>query len=420
MKEKAELIGLQIDPKTLQVHLDIREPTFYNNPYPYYEAIRAVSPFFYWEDYKKWTFLDHADISAILRDRRFGRQISHVVPEDSPLVVKPSPRLKPFYEAEKFSLLQLEPPDHTRLRSLVQKAFMSRQIERLRPRIAQMAHTYCDQMEEAIGQNGQCDLKEVFATPIPVMVIAEMLGVPTSIADSLLAWSHAMVKMYEPTCTPENEQAAIHAAQDFFDYLKEFIIERRKNLQDDLISHLIQVEEEGDKLTEHEMICNCILLLNAGHEATVNVAGNGVYNLLQQREKWDLWRNNPALGKTAVDELMRYDTPLHIFDRWVLTDLEYKGIQFKQGDEVSLVLGAGNRDPKVFDRADQLVLERAKNQHVSLGGGIHFCIGAPLARLELQTSLPILMSRFPDLQLAEPPQYANSYHFHGLESLMVS
>ncbi|MEM9776504.1 MAG: cytochrome P450, partial [Chloroflexota bacterium] len=328
--------------------------------------------------------------------------------------------LKPFYEAEKFSLLQLEPPDHSRLRGLVQKAFMSRQIERLRPRIEQMSHDYCDHMEDAITNDGKCDLKEVFATPIPVMVIAEMLGVPTEMAGSLLDWSHAMVKMYEPSCTPENQQAAVDAARDFFDYLTMFIGKRRKNLQDDLISHLIQVEEEGEKLTEHEMICNCILLLNAGHEATVNVVGNGVFNLLQQREKWDQWLAEPDLAKTAVEELMRYDTPLHIFDRWVLSDMEHKGIQLKQGDEVSLVLGAGNRDPKVFEDADQLVLERKKNSHVSLGGGIHFCIGAPLARLELQTSLPILMSRFPNLELAEQPHYANSYHFHGLESLIVT
>ncbi|MEM8857118.1 MAG: cytochrome P450 [Chloroflexota bacterium] len=420
MEQKTELIGLHIDPKSLRVRLDIREPTFYNNPYPYYEAIRKVSPFFYWEDYDKWTFLDHKDINAILRDRRFGRQISHVVPEDSPLVIKPSPELKPFYEAEKFSLLQLEPPDHSRLRGLVQKAFMSRQIERLRPRIEQMSRDYCDQMEDAMAQNGQCNLKEIFATPIPVMVIADMLGVPSSMAPDLLNWSHAMVKMYEPSCTPENQQLAVKAANDFFDYLKRFIGERRKNLKEDLISHLIQVEEEGEKLTEHEMICNCILLLNAGHEATVNVVGNGIFNLLQQRDKWDQWLGDPSLNRTAVEELMRYDTPLHIFDRWVLQDLEYNGIQFKQGNEVSLVLGAGNRDPKVFDQSDQLVLDRPKNQHVSLGGGIHFCIGAPLARLELQTSLPILMARFPHLQLAEQPQYANSYHFHGLETLLVS
>lgn len=419
-KNGIELAGLSINAELKRVRLNIREPQFYNNPYPYYEAIRETAPFFYWEDYGKWTFLDHADITKILRDRRFGRQISHVVPTDSPLVVKPAPELKPFYEAEKFSLLQLEPPDHTRLRSLVQKAFMSRQIERLRPRIEQMAHAYCDQMEDAIAQDGSCDLKAVFATPIPVMVIAEMLGVPSEMAGNLLDWSHAMVKMYEPSCTLENQQAAVKAAQDFFDYLKAFIGDRRNNLQDDLISHLIQVEEAGERLTEHEMICNCILLLNAGHEATVNVVGNGVYNLLSQPDKWGQWLKHPELSKTAVDELMRYDTPLHIFDRWVLTDLEYNGIQFKQGDEVSLVLGAGNRDPKVFAQADQLMLDRGKNPHVSLGGGIHFCIGAPLARLELQTSLPILMSRFPQLKLAEQPQYANSYHFHGLESLRVA
>lgn len=410
---------MHIDPKTERVQLNVREPDFYNNPYPYYEEIRQKTPVFFWEDYKKWTFVNHADVTAILRDRRFGRQISHVVPADSPFVRKIRPELQPFDHAEKFSLLNLEPPDHTRLRGLVQKAFMSRQIERLRPRIEELAHLYCDRLADAMTADRACDLKTIFATPIPVIVIAEMLGVPTEMSEHLLDWSHRMVKMYEPDCTVENEKLAVEAARDFFDYLTQFVGERRKNLQDDLISHLISVEEEGKKLTEHELICNAIVLLNAGHEATVNVVGNGVLALLQNREKWDQWLAAPELAKTAVDELMRYDTPLHIFDRWVLEDLEYKGRFFKQGSEVSLVLGAANRDPAVFDRADEIVLDRPKNPHVSLGGGIHFCIGAPLARLELQTSLPILMSRFPNLELAETPVYSNSYHFHGLESLQV-
>lgn len=159
--------------------------------------------------------------------------------------------------------------------------------------------------------------------------------------------------------------------------------------------------------------------MNAGHEATVNVIGNGVRALLQDHGKWDQWRVSPELSESAVEELLRYDTPLHIFDRWVLEDLEYGGQAFEQGTEVSLVLGATNRDPAVFEAADELVLERSKNPHVSFGGGIHFCIGAPLARLELQISLPILMSRFPDLRLAQTPVFANSYHFYGLESLLV-
>lgn len=287
---KHSLDGLQIDLKSKRVKLNVREPEFYNNPYPYYEALRAATPIFYWEDYGKWTFINHEDVNAILRDRRFGRQISHVVPEDSPLVREPRPELKPFSLAEKFSLLQLEPPDHTRLRGLVQKAFMTRQIERLRPRIEQIAHCCCDALEAEIEAQGACELKSVFAEPIPVNVIAEMLGVPAEMAPDLLNWSHRMVKMYEPDCTAENQQKAVQAAQEFFDYLRSFVAIRRKNLQDDLISYLIAVETEGQRLTEHELICNCILLLNAGHEATVNVVGNGVFNLLQQRDKWDAWR----------------------------------------------------------------------------------------------------------------------------------
>ncbi len=412
--------GLKIDADQRTVELNVREPHFYNNPYPYYEELRRRTPVFFWSDYQKWTFLNHRDVNAILRDRRFGRQISHVLPPDSDLIAPPRPELAPFFDVERFSMLQLEPLDHTRLRGLLQKAFVSRQVESLRPRIAELAHQFCDDVADALAAEGVCDLKQVFATPIPVIVVAEMLGIPIAMADHLLDWSHRMVKMYEPDCTTENEQAAVVAAQEFAEYLRRLVASRRQHPQDDLISHLIAVEAEGGRLTEDEILCNCILLMNAGHEATVNVIGNGVHALLTHRAQWDRWCAGPELSVTAVEELMRYDTPLHMFDRWVLEDLEFNGLQLEQGTEVSLVLGAANRDPAVFESADELKLDRPKNAHVSLGAGIHFCIGAPLARLELQTALPILMARFPELHLAEIPVYVNTYHFHGLESLLVS
>jgi cytochrome P450 len=407
---------MDIDTQTCCVQLDIRDPDFYNNPYPFYHELRQRVPIFYWELHDLWTFTRHQDVDRILRDRRFGRQISHVVSPEELGWPPEREDLKPFYDVDRLSMLDLEPPAHTRLRGLVHKAFMARQIERLRPRLIQLCHDLIDQMTA----HRQVDLLPAYATPIPVTAIAEMLGVPTSMSQSLLDWSHAMVKMYELERTAESEQAAVKAAQEFVAYLRDLVAERRQRPQDDLITKLIEVEEAGEILTEDELISTCILLLNAGHEATVHVIGNGVYALLQHPEQLARWRKEPGLAETAVAELLRYDTPLHQFNRWVLEDLEYEGHHFRQGTRVSLLLGAANRDPAQFSDPDRLDLGRQKNPHVSFGGGIHYCLGAPLAQLELQIALPLLLTRLPNLQLAARPHYRNTYHFHGLESLLVT
>lgn len=407
---------MQINLKTQSVSLDIRDPDFYHDPYPTYHQLRQEMPIFYWEEHSLWTFTRHEDVSSILRDRRFGRQISHIKSREELGWPPERADLKPFYDIDRHSMLDLEPPAHTRLRQLVHKAFLARQIERLRGRIAALSHRLIDEMV-ATGNN---NLLEAFATPIPVIVIADLLGVPSTMADQLLSWSHAMVRMYELARTPEMEQAAVQAAIEFGDYLRGYVTERRQQPKDDLITKLIQVEEAGEKLSEAELISTCVLLLNAGHEATVNVIGNGVYGLLQRPDQLALWRDDPTVTKTAVEELLRHDTPLHQFNRWVLEDLTYKGHHFKQGTQVSLLLGAANRDPAQFANPDALDIRRPKNPHVSLGAGIHFCLGAPLARLELQIALPILLQRLPQLRLAEEPRYRNTYHFHGLERLLVA
>lgn len=406
---------MKINAQTRTVELDTRDPEFYNNPYPYYERLREETPVFYWETYQLWTFVNHAEINTILRDRRFGRQITHLVSREELGWPPERAELKPFLDVDRFSLLELEPPDHTRLRSLIQKAFMARQISRLQSRIETLAHQLIDEMTA----QGEADLLTAFATPIPVTVIAELLGVPTSMTDKFLVWSHAMVKMYELGRTAEDEKTAVQAAEEFVAYLREYVARRRKEPQDDLITHLIAVEESGEKLSEDELISTCILVLNAGHEATVNVIGNGVYSLLQHPAELERWRKNVSLTPSAVEELLRYDTPLHLFNRWVLEDLEFAGQKFEQGTQVSLLLGAGNRDPQVFDAPATLDLGRAQNPHLSFGAGLHYCLGAPLARLELQTALPILLKRLPNLHLSEAPSYQNTYHFHGLESLRV-
>lgn len=408
---------MKIDIQAATVQLNPRDPEFYNNPYPYYAELQAKAPFFYWDDFDLWCCVRHQDVDAILRDRRFGRQILHVATREELALPSEPAELKPFYDVDRLSMLDLEPPDHTRLRGLVQKAFMARQIERLRPLIAELSNQLIDGM---LAHGNNANLLESFATPIPVMVIAELLGIPADRCNDLLSWSHAMVGMYELGRSKEQEEKAVQATQEFVAYLREYVTMRRSDPQDDLLTKLIHVEEAGEKLSEDELIANCILLLNAGHEATVNVIGNGVYALMKNPAQLKRLRSDASLIPSAIEELMRYDTPLHLFTRWVLEDLEFGGRSFKKGEQVALILGAANRDPEQFSEPDQLDLGRTPNAHVSLGGGIHYCLGAPLARLELQTSIPILLERLPKLTLVEEPSYKDSYHFHGLEALQVA
>jgi len=408
---------MQINRETRHVQLNPRDPSFYNDPYPTYEILRAQTPIFFWEEFNFWCFLAHEDVDAILRDRRFGRQILHVATRDELGMPPERADLKPFYDVDRYSMLELEPPDHTRIRSLVQKAFMARQIEQLRGEIESLTNRLIDAMLE---KGDSVDLLADFATPIPVHVIAKLLGVPTDMSQNLLDWSHAMVGMYELARSPRQEQKAVRAAQEFVAYLRDYVAMRRKKPQDDLLSRLIEAEEAGEKLSEDELVSTCILLLNAGHEATVNVIGNGVRALLHNPAQLVAWRQDLTITPTAVEELLRFDTPLHLFNRWVLEDLTHKGQQFAKGTQIALMLGAANRDPNIFDAPTRLNLQRHPNPHLSLGGGIHYCLGAPLARLELQIALPILLNRIPTLVLKNVPAYKDTYHFHGIESLWLN
>lgn len=397
------------------IRLNPRDPHFYNNPYPYYAAMRALPQPFYWADFDLWCFARWEDVNALLRDRRFGRQILHLRTREE-LGLPPIPEeLAFFYEVDNATMIQMEPPDHTRLRGLVQKAFMARQIESLRPRIQAL----CDQLIDRMLEEGEVDLLPAYATPVPVITIAHMLGVPTEMSEHLLNWSHAMVAMYELGRTREQELRAVQATREFYAYIQQLVAERRRHPADDLITRLIEAEEQGQKLTEHELISSTMQLLNAGHEATVNVIGNGVYALLTHPDQWARLVADPSLSRSAVEELLRFDTPLHLFTRWVLEDLEYRGHAFAFGDTIALLLGSANRDPARFPNPDMLDITRSDNPHVAFGGGIHFCIGAPLARLELDVALSTLARRAPKLELLEQPEYRNAYHFHGLKSLRV-
>ncbi|MCB2110732.1 MAG: cytochrome P450 [Defluviimonas sp.] len=385
------------------------EPGFVQNPYSFYDRARASGPLFFWEDYGLVCATSATAVGAILRDRRFGREIPAERRRPVP------PHLEPFYAVEAHSMLELEPPRHTRLRSLVLRAFTSRRIAALGPEIAALAHTLVDRFPGPA--DGSFDLLESFARPLPVIIIARLLGVPEDRAPDLLAWSNAMVGMYQARRTRATEDAAVAATEAFVAFMRTHVAARRTRPADDLITELIAAEMAGDKLSTDELIATCILLLNAGHEATVHTIGNGVKALLDHgagaREL------SPDRIDGTVEEILRFDPPLHLFTRHAYEDIEIAGHRFRRGDEVGCLLAAANRDPASWDAPDRFDPGRPAKPVLSFGAGLHFCVGAPLARLELATALPILFARCPRLSLAEPPRYADLYHFHGLERLMV-
>lgn len=409
--------AFKIDSQSRKAQCDPRNPDFYQNPYAFYASLHETTSTFVWEEYGHWCFAGWDDVNALLRDKRFGRQILHVASRQELGWPDPKPHTKDFDASEAHSLLTLEPPEHTRLRTLVNRAFVSRQVEHLRPRITEMATN----LIESFDSNATTELLEAFAAPIPVMIIAEMLGVPEHMAPKLLDWSHRMVGMYMFGRTTETEHDANTAARDFMDYVIELANEKRQNPGTDLISHMITTEHKGQKLTEAELVSTTILLLNAGHEATVHQAGNGITSILESNHEPSSLFATPEQTEKTVEECLRFNAPLHMFTRYALSDIELAGgIKLKKGEEIGLMLAAANRDPKKFPAPDVFDPDRAVQANVSFGAGIHFCIGAPLARIELQEALSTLFQKYPDLSLAGSPQYANNYHFHGLEKLNVN
>jgi cytochrome P450 len=407
---------LTIDATRRRVRLDPRDPAFFADPYPDYAAIRAAAPAFFWEDYGFWCFAAHRDVSALLRDKRFGRQILHVMSREALGWPAPKADLAPFDAVERHSILELEPPEHTRLRGLVNRAFVSRRIETLAPRIAGLAHERIDAFE----RQGSADIIAEFAAPIPVAVIADLIGVPREMGPQMLGWSHRMVAMYQFSITRAVEESAAEAAGEFADFMRAHARARRSDLRDDLISQLLRAESDGGRLSEDELVTTCILLLNAGHEATVHAIGNGVKAALEHGVDAESAFATEASRAAAVEEMLRLDSPLHLFARYALEDVEFAGVGLKKGEKIGLLLGAANRDPERFPRPDAFDAGRDPNPHLAFGAGIHFCVGVPLARLEMAIALPILFARLPRLRLAEPPRYRDAYHFHGLEALSVA
>lgn len=405
---------LDFDPATRRLRLDPHDDRFVQDPYEAYAFLHEVAPTFFWEDYGLWCFGGYDAVNRLLRDRRLGRER----PGGYLSIAAGGGRehLTNFDAIEANSMLELEPPVHTRLRTLVNRAFVSRQVERLRPRIEALANELIDRFED----DRTVDLLPAFAAPLPITVIAEMLGVPVDMGPQLLDWSHRMVAMYMHGRTRETEEHADEAARDFAAFLRGYLAKRRRSPGDDLLSLLIAAHEGSQKLSEDELVTSAILLLNAGHEATVHQAGNAIRALLLQGDGARRFFATAEAGEATIEECLRYDAPLHMFTRYAYGETDVgDGVAMKAGDQVGLLLGMANNDPTAFFRPRTFNPARADQNNVSFGAGIHFCIGAPLARIELQTALRVLFERLPGLSLAETPRYADGYHFHGLERLVV-
>ncbi len=394
-------------------HFSPQVPAFIADPYPTYARLRREAPIFYYEPWDKWILTAYEDVNVLLRDKRLGR-----VMQDERVTLNPAHA--PFDAIQEGSLLELEPPDHTRVRGAVHAAFTPKHVRELSARVEAL----CERLAAGLLEQPtrEADLLKAFAEPLPVTVIADLLGVPEEDRHKLLPWSKAIIGMFEPLRTPEAEAQAVAAAGEFAAYVRGLMEQKRSAPQDDLISRMVALHDaDPGALSEGEVVANCILFLNAGHEAVVNVIGNGLRALLTHPEALARVREDASLVPTAVEEMMRFDTPLQFFERFVLEDLTHKNRFFKRGTKLCLFYAAANRDPAVFREPDAFDIGRHPNPHLAFGLGLHYCIGAPLARLELQTALRVLLTRLPDLRLVtQRLEYEPKNVFRYLKELRVT
>jgi cytochrome P450 len=379
---------------------------FLTDPYPVYARLREQPGLVHYERNGWWLASRHADVDAMLRNGELGRVF---IPK------QPYERFAPWNLVNEHAMLEMEPPDHTRLRKLVSHAFTPRRVEALRERVRVLA----DELIDGLIDAGGSDLLHDLAEPLPVAVISELLGIQGEEQDLLRPWPNAIVALYEPEADASVEDAAITAAREFTEYLDALIARRRQAPGEDLLSALVQLQLEGDRLTRDELVATAVLLLNAGHEASVNVLGNGVVAMLRQGE-WARLVADPSLAPTAVEEAIRFDMPLSVFTRTVFTDVRVGGHELREGQVVGLLLASANRDPATFDEPDRMDITRSPNPHVGFGAGIHFCLGAALARVELQEAFRQLAVRVPKLTLADEPPRRRSYQFRGYARIPVS
>jgi cytochrome P450 len=385
--------------------LDLAAPDFVANPYPAFAKARCQAPVGWHEATQMWLVLDHALCNDVLRDRSLGRIWRDREPRD---------RFEPFNVLHRNQMMENEPPAHTRLRRKVSTAFARGHVERMRPRVRALG-------AELLSEAGESfDALVDFAEPLPVLVICELLGAPAADHAQLRVWSQAIVRMYEPSITAEVEQAALGASSAFAAYMRELIAERRRSLRQDLLSDLIRAQQGADGLTDDEVMASAILLLNAGHEASVNVFGNGLVALLNRPDQCARVTCGDVPAPVAVEEMLRFDSALQLFERTATEDVAVGDVTVGAGEKVAVLLGAANRDPAVFDRPDDMDVGRDPNPHLAFGAGVHFCLGAPLARVELAESLTLLTSLHPELRLAAEPVRRPTFVLRGYASVSVT
>ena len=388
------------------------------DPYPTYARLHEEGPLHYLDVGSKWavwSIVSHTECSSIAKDPRLSAKRAQQM-----LLSLPLSRQSEFSELARMLslwLIFMDPPEHTRLRKLLNKGFSAAAVEGLRPRVEAIV----DQMLKPLQHGAEVDLMREFANPMPVRIILEMLGIPQELRDTFVDWSRAIaVFRGNPNRTVEEARAAQDALIELTEFFRETVAERRRNKGNDLISLLIDIEEEGEVLTEEELYAQCIALLFAGHETTRNLIGNGMYTLLQHPQETAELRERPELIRSAVEELLRYESPVQFTARVLKEDIKVCGQQIRKGWTVLCMLGAANRDPKQFKEPNQLDLKRLNNQHLAFSAGLHFCIGAQLARLEGQVALLNLVQRFPEMKLTGPrPEWASTFGFRGLKSLPV-
>jgi cytochrome P450 len=388
------------------------------DPYPTYARMHAEGPLHYVDVGSKWavwSIFSHAECSSIAKDPRLSAKRAQQM-----LLPLPLSRQAEFSELARMLslwLIFMDPPEHTRLRKLLNKGFSPAAIEALRPQ----AEAIVDQMLKPLEHGSEVDLMSAFANPMPVRIISELLGVPQAMHGTFVNASRSIaVFRGNPNRTVEEARAAQDALIELTDFFRKTVAERRRNKGSDLISLLIDIEEEGEVLTEDELYAQCVSLLFAGHETTRNLIGNGIYTLLRYPEQAAELREKPEMIRSAVEELLRFESPVQFTARVLKEDIEICGQPIPKGWTVLCMLGAANRDPKQFQEPDQLNLKRLNNQHLAFSAGIHSCIGAQLARLEGQIAILKLVQRFPNMKLAGlRPVWASTFGFRGLKSLPV-
>ncbi|MDC3081321.1 cytochrome P450 [Paracoccaceae bacterium] len=382
------------------------EENFVQNPYIFYRQILNRGGVCFWKNYDQKAFFDFYTINKIFKDKRFGRELPKGLEQTN------KNNLSDFYRIENNSMLELEGKRHSRLRGLVLRAFTTKNIQRISKDIDTLCGNLLDQMNE-----NEIDLIESYAKQVPVITIARLLGIPEEMSDQLLKWSNSMVAVYQADISETTKSIANQSSREFFEYIEKYVAERRYKPANDLITHLINAEQDNEKLNFDELVSTCILLLNAGHEATVHTIGNGINALLSNKIDCHLFEGKD--WHNVVEEILRYDPPLHIFTRFAYEDLTIDNIDISHGEKISLVIGASGQDMRRWDNPSAFMPNRRTITNNSFGAGTHFCLGAPLARLEINLALKNLFSKKSRIKTLKKPEYANIYHFHGLKSLNV-